>query len=119
MVAFILLFIIGLVHHEESLSKKKGENPKSETLPILDKLDCKNGKKSCKTGRSAEYCYLHREKGSEGSNSGASNAWKLAHVVINLRHGDRTSIHSLGWFIIKFHMTSDRKYFYCYGTNTI
>lgn len=46
--------------------------------------------------RPTEYCYLERSQGSEGNNSGVSSQWRLAHLVINIRHGDRTSIHQLG-----------------------
>jgi hypothetical protein len=46
--------------------------------------------------RHTEYCFLDRSQRSEGNNSGVSSNWKLAHVVINIRHGDRTSIHRLG-----------------------
>jgi hypothetical protein len=59
---------------------------KSDHNPLCDGKIC----------RPTEYCFLDRSQGSEGNNSGVSSSWRLAHVVINIRHGDRTSIHRLG-----------------------
>jgi hypothetical protein len=49
-----------------------------------------------KSGRLATYCYEERSRGAEGGHSSIPPSWKLVHAVVNLRHGDRTSIHNLG-----------------------
>ena len=88
---FILLFLLGLFFYllfspssYSSSKREKLENP------------LKTSKKEKKSGRINEYCFFSFPEGKEGNFSMISSSWKLFHVVINLRHGDRTSIHNLG-----------------------
>jgi hypothetical protein len=64
-------------------------------------LDSQNEelKHSGKSPRLASYCFKERSGGAEGRQSSIPPSWELVHVVVNLRHGDRTSIHSLSGHI--------------------
>jgi hypothetical protein len=58
-----------------------------------------------KSGRLAAYCYEERSRGAEGGHSSIPPSWKLVHAVVNLRHGDRTSIHNLGERLVSLSLT--------------
>ena len=41
------------------------------------------------------YCNTQNPSGSEGPTFPGSKDWKLHHLLINIRHGDRSSIHNI------------------------
>ena len=58
--------------------------------------DCSMDNPSCYQGRIAEYCASEAPTGTEGSFAGISGEYSLRHIVLNVRHGDRSAIHSIG-----------------------
>mmetsp|Transcript_24354 Transcript_24354/g.35730 ORF Transcript_24354/g.35730 Transcript_24354/m.35730 type:complete len:302 (-) Transcript_24354:851-1756(-) len=48
----------------------------------------------CFKGRTYEYCSFDDPSGLEGMR-GVSDEWILHHVIVNVRHGDRTSLHTI------------------------
>ena len=50
---------------------------------------------TCHSTRLTRYCALEKPTGTEGLFSGITNEFSLTHVVLNVRHGDRSAIHSI------------------------
>jgi hypothetical protein len=54
---------------------------------------------ACLSGRLAEYCAAQNPSGVEGKFSEIQKDFTLQHVVLNVRHGDRSAIHAIGRLI--------------------
>ena len=104
-VALVVFVLISTALRSFHLYIEEQENDQRNTLDIhrrvvLNSLSsCQGGLKGgeCYTHsvRLLNYCSLNPPEGVEGSNFDGSSDYSLVHVSLTIRHGDRTSIHSI------------------------
>ena len=108
-IAFVLtaitcLLLTSYLYRSKSVQNKEIDSlTKSEKSVVNDELKCdltsiESEKVRCVTtpiSRLNQYCSSKVVKGVEGKTFDSSEYWLLSNLVITIRHGDRSPIHSL------------------------